>query len=76
MAFHTGPLYHLKGRSKNVENHNKLLDSPRGLGRDLPLNDPEHSVRVRPEMFRETHFFSGPGLALESNEKISVQTSA
>jgi hypothetical protein len=36
MAFHAGPLYHLKGRSENVENHNKLLDNPRGLRRDHP----------------------------------------
>src|ERR1700720_3450898 len=36
MAFHTGPLYHLKGRSENVENHNKLLDNLRGLRRDHP----------------------------------------
>jgi hypothetical protein len=39
MAFHAGPLYHLKGRSESVENHNKLLDNPRGWRRDSPLND-------------------------------------
>jgi hypothetical protein len=58
MAFNTGPLYHLKGQSENVENHNKLLDNPRGLGRDSPLNDLEPSIRVRPEMFGEIHAFS------------------
>jgi hypothetical protein len=66
MAFHTGPLYHLEGRSENVENHNILLDKPGGLGRDSPLNDPEPSIRLRPEMFREIHVFSGFGHGFES----------
>ncbi|HEY3653436.1 MAG TPA: hypothetical protein VGL34_00500, partial [Steroidobacteraceae bacterium] len=60
MAFHAGPLYHLKGRSENVENHNKLLDNPPWLETRSPLDDPEPSIRVRPEMFREIHIFSGP----------------
>jgi hypothetical protein len=47
MAFYTGPLYHLKGRSENVENHNKLLDNSRGLRRDSPSNDPEPSITMR-----------------------------
>jgi hypothetical protein len=78
MAFNTGPLYHLKGWSENVENHNRLLDNPRGLRRDHPLNDPEPSIRVRPEMFREIHLFSGPvsGPRIEQENIFSAQTSA
>jgi hypothetical protein len=62
MAFYTGPLYHLEDRSENVENHNKLVDNPGGLGRDLPRNEAEPAIRVRPEMFGEIHVFSGPVL--------------
>jgi hypothetical protein len=60
MALHTGPLYHLKGRSENAGNYNRLLGNTGGLGRDSPLSDPEASIRACPEMFREIHFFSGP----------------
>ena len=62
MAFYTGPLYHLEDRSENVENHNKLVDDPAGLGRDSPRNEAEPAIRVRPEMFGEIHVFSGPVL--------------
>jgi hypothetical protein len=73
MAFHTGPLYHLKGRSENLENHNKLLDNPRGFTRDRPS-----MIRVRPEMFGEIHFFSGPvsGPRIEQENIFSEQTSS
>ena len=51
---------------------NKLLDNPRGLGRDSPLNDPEPSIRVRPEMQRcseKSISFQALFRALELNEK-------
>jgi hypothetical protein len=73
MAFHTGPLYHLKGQPENVENHNKLLDNPREETRSI-LNDPEPSIRVRPEMFREIHIFSALFWAFEWNEKYFLRT--
>jgi hypothetical protein len=44
MAFYTGPLYHLEDRSENVENHNKWVDDPGGLGRDLPRNEAEPAI--------------------------------
>jgi len=70
MAFYTGPLYHLKGGPENVENHNKMLDNRRDLGRDSPLNDPEPSIRVRPEMFRKIHTIRALFWALELTEEI------
>jgi hypothetical protein len=46
MAFYTGPLYHLEERSENVENHNKCVDHPGGLGRDSPRNEADPAVRT------------------------------
>ena len=62
MALCTGPLYHLKDRSENVENHNKLVDDLGDLGRDSLRNEADPAIRLRPEMFGEIHVFSGPVL--------------
>jgi len=58
MALHAEPLYHLKGRPENVENHIKLLDNALVLRRDHPqwsrAFDPGASkdVQRNPYLFR------------------------
>lgn len=70
MAFHTGPLYHLKGRPENAENHNKLLDNPRGLRCDHPLMLPSlRSVCVQ-RCSEKSISFQALFRALELNKKI------
>ena len=70
MAFYTGPLYHLKGRSENVENHNKLLDNPRGLRRDPPSMIPSLRSGCVQRCSEKSISFQALFWALELNEKI------
>jgi hypothetical protein len=73
MALYTGPLYHLKGRSENVENHNKSLANARGLRRDYPATVPSLPWGFVQRCSEKSMSFLALFWALKMKEKIFSQ---